>query len=405
MAAVRTLAPQGPTDPPLQGFARRFRLVDFAATRQPHFRNHVVSVEQVRALLDRYGPDDCFSSIFFFSHEILLYLEEHRVAGRPSLAGYDGPVWAPFLPIDIDGEPSEQGAEQALAMARATVALLRSRWQVPEAALHVYFSGAKGFHVLIDTRVFGRVPPANDLHRVFSYARAALACDLPTFEHARFDLSIGDKVRLLRLPNTRHSRSLLFKVPLELEELDRLAMAEIRQLAVSPRPLRRTAYAGLLPTQVVTAVSVAHQLLQRARREARRYRVHPYRLPTPPSSAEEALCPARQAMASADVPVGLRNNVAIRLASALRRAGYQREFVTQFLLDWNHRLHHPLPEREVLAVVRSAFARPYPYNYGCHDEVIRSFCPFREHLLDCEFYRAQHRKAGGLGEAGSPTDT
>jgi hypothetical protein len=44
-------------------------------------------------------------------------------------------------------------------------------------------------------------------------------------------------------------------------------------------------------------------------------------------------------------------------------------------------------EREVLAVVASAYARPYPYAYGCHDEVIRSFCPFADRLDECEHRR------------------
>lgn len=391
----RRFAPPEPADPPLKGFARRFRLVDFAAARQPHFRNHVVSIEQVPALVRRFGPEDCFCSVFFFPADVLLYLEEHRVAGRPSLAGYDGAVWAAFLPLDIDGEESEAGATQALAMTRAAVDVLASRWRIPEEALHVYFSGAKGFHLLIDTRVFGRVPPALDLHRVFSYVRLAVAEALPSFEHARFDLSIGDKVRLLRLANTRHSRTRLFKVPLALAEVRSLGVDEIRNLATAPRPLARTAYSGLLPREKVSTSSEAMRLFAAARRRARLRRTHPYRFPEPPRSWSEALCPARQAMAESDIPVGLRNNAAIRLASALRRAGYTEEFVADFLERWNARLTHPLPEREVHAVVRSAYARPFPYNYGCHDEVIRLFCPYRDSLLACEYYRAQHRKAGG----------
>lgn len=379
----------------VQGFIRRYRLVDFAAVRQPHFRNHVVAVEQVPALLERYGPDDCFCSIFFFSHEVLLYQQEHRVGGRPSLAGYDGPVWAPFLPFDIDGHESARGAEQALALTQATCALLRERWRIPVEALHVYFSGSKGFHVQVDTRVFGRVAPAADLHRVFSHLRLEVARHLPEFAEARFDLSIGDKVRLLRLPNSRHSRSGLFKVALSLDELDQLTPPDIRRLAQEPRPLSRALYGGLLPALAVRSTPEAVQLMRRARGRARRRRPHPYLLPTPPRTLEEALCPARQAMFTGNVPVGFRNNVAIRLASALRRSGYDQGFTQQLLLDWNRRLPHPLLEREVLSVIRSAFARPFPYNYGCHDEVIRSFCPYRDSLLDCPIYRQQHARAEG----------
>ena len=70
----------------------------------PGFRNHVVPIDEVPTLVARYGADECYASIFCFSEDILLYLAEQRVDGRPSVAGYDGKVWAPFLPLDIDAK-------------------------------------------------------------------------------------------------------------------------------------------------------------------------------------------------------------------------------------------------------------------------------------------------------------
>src|SRR5512139_895768 len=95
----------------------RFRFVDFAAAAQAGFRNHVVPIDEVPGLVTRYRADECYASIFCFSDDILLYLAEQRVDGRPSVAGYDGKVWAPFLPLDIDAtSPSE--LDDALELAR-----------------------------------------------------------------------------------------------------------------------------------------------------------------------------------------------------------------------------------------------------------------------------------------------
>ncbi|MCX8072931.1 MAG: primase C-terminal domain-containing protein [Candidatus Binatia bacterium] len=374
-----------------QSWRRRYRFVDCAAAKAPGFRNHLLPVEQVGEFVSRFGPDECFATIFFFSEEALLYLAEHRVDGHPSIAGFDGKVWASFLPIDVDAEASLAGLGEALRLTQHTYAFLRKSWQIPDTAMHVYFSGHKGFHLLVDTRVFGRVAPATDLHRVFSLFRLRLwqALRAPATA-ARFDLAIGDKVRLLRLANTRHNRSELYKIPLSPEELFTLSPPDIVQLARAPRALSRTQCQGLLPLEPVHSVVSAQQVFAQARRMVRRGRVHPYRFPAPPADVETALCPARQLMLEQDIPEGFRNNVAIRLASALRRAGYSELHTRNILRAWNQRLTRPLKERELQSVIRSAYARPFPYAYGCHDEVMRRFCPFRDHLLACDLYRQQH---------------
>ena len=377
------------------GRQTRYRYVDFAAQAQPGFRNHVVTVDGVAALVAQHGAVECYASIFCFGDDILLYLDEHRVDGRPSIAGYDGRVWAPFLPLDIDARPPQAGPEEALDVGRRVYRLLVERWQVPAAAVHAYFSGAKGFHVLIDTCAFGRVAPAHDLHRVFSRLRLQIVRELPDRARPLFDLAIGDKVRLLRLPNTRHGGSGLYKVALSAEELLSCSAVEIRGLARAPRPLTRVAAAGLLPTETVTAVPSLMSLFQRARRALRRERgPHPYALGRPGGPPEDALCAARLAMWRNPIPRGSRNNVAIRLASAFRLAGYSRDDTTALVLGWNRRQPSGLPEREIRSVVQSAYARAYPYNYGCHDEVIRGFCPYAGRLNECEDYRQRHLRSG-----------
>jgi len=374
--------------------ATRYRYVDFAAQAQLGFRNHVVSVEEVAALVMQYGAAECYASIFCFADDILLYLDDHRVDGRPSIAGYDGRVWAPFLPLDIDAHPPQAELADALSIARRAYRLLVERWQVPPAAVHVYFSGAKGFHLLLDTRAFGRLAAAHDLHRVFSRLRLGIMRELPDTARPLFDLAIGDKVRLLRLPNTRHAGSGLYKVALSPEELLVGSVEDIRALARTPRTLLRVQAAGLLPTESVGAVTALVELFQRARRALRRERdPHPYHFART-GTAEDALCTARLAMWQTPVPRGSRNNVAIRLASAFRLAGCTREQTDELLRGWNRRQRPGLPETEIRGVVRSAYARPYPYNYGCHDEVIRSFCPYVGRLNECEDYRQQHPRSG-----------
>jgi hypothetical protein len=137
------------------------------------------------------------------------------------------------------------------------------------------------------------------------------------------------------------------------------------------------------------------QAFRRARRALQRQRgTHPYRLHAAPSgAAEDTLCAARRAMWTAQVEPGNRNNVAIRLASAFRLGGYDERQALDLLREWDHRQHTPLPDSEIRNIAHSAYARPYPYAYGCHDEVIRTVCPYVGRLQECADYRERHPRS------------
>jgi len=79
---------------------RKFNLVDFAAHYQKGFRNHITAVDEVPALVESFKRYGCFATYFFYSDEVLTYMSTQESA--PTIAGYEGKVWAPFLPIDLD---------------------------------------------------------------------------------------------------------------------------------------------------------------------------------------------------------------------------------------------------------------------------------------------------------------
>ena len=111
-----------------------------------------MTIDEVPGLVERWGAEECYASVFRFSAEILCYLASHRVDGRASIADYDGPMWAPFLPLDIEAHPPASTLTDALQLARRIHTLLVERWRVPAAALHLYFSGNRGF-ISSSTRV------------------------------------------------------------------------------------------------------------------------------------------------------------------------------------------------------------------------------------------------------------
>lgn len=95
-------------------------------------------------------------------------------------------------------------------------------------AVPVYFSGGKGFHVLVE--LAHDPPPTVGFHHV---ARA-FAEWLAAGAGVKIDTSIYDLAHIIRLPNTRHPRTGLFKRRFESESLFLLNLAGVREHAKHP---------------------------------------------------------------------------------------------------------------------------------------------------------------------------
>src|SRR3989338_458873 len=299
---------------------RKFHFVDFAAHFQKGFRNHVVSVTKVPELMESFGRYSCFSTYFFFSDEVLTYMSTRAVDSKPTISGYEGKVWAPYFPIDIDH--SDFGV--AVRAARFLASFFLDGWEVEPNALLIYFSGSKGFHLMLDTRVFGKVVPSRSIPLIFSAMRRHLVQELPEGLDQAIDLSIKDRVRLLRLPNTMHEKSNLHKVFMSREELDTLDRNAIFDLAQTARTLSVTDETGLLWQSNVTVSRDAARFFKRLRRQVRQITKKPfeYHFRHPEDLSHLAFpCAGVQTIWQSHVEPGYRNNCAIRLASEFRLLG------------------------------------------------------------------------------------
>lgn len=80
---------------------------------------------------------------------------------------------------------------------------------VPEDAIRVYFSGAKGFHIECEALALN-TGTSEDLSNIFAFVAHTLADEL---ELTTLDFKVYDIRRMWRLVNSRHQKSGLFKVP------------------------------------------------------------------------------------------------------------------------------------------------------------------------------------------------
>jgi hypothetical protein len=161
---------------------------------------------------------EAYLSHFAFGPE----MEAHYSANRHSVVGFAGACGCRWLIFDID----RPDLVEALDDARRLVQAIAHRYEIDDVL--VYFSGGKGFHVLVE--LAHNPPPAvgfQHVARTFAEALAARA-------GVKIDAGIFDANHIVRLPNTKHPKSGLFKRRIDSEDLFRLDVPRIVELAKHP---------------------------------------------------------------------------------------------------------------------------------------------------------------------------
>jgi len=143
--------------------------------------------------------------------------------GRTAIAspGSRGRAAAVASVLDID----RADLVEALADARRLVQTIHLRYPEMEGDVPIYFSGGKGFHVLPE--LAHNPPPAVGFQRV---ART-FAETLAGRAGVKIDTSVYDIAHIIRLPNTKHPRTGLFKRRIDAEALFMLDVPRILELA------------------------------------------------------------------------------------------------------------------------------------------------------------------------------
>jgi hypothetical protein len=160
---------------------------------------------------------EAYLSHFVFGEE----LQRYFAANRNSVAGFAGPCWCRWLVLDID----RPDLAAALADARRLVGFLAERYGTDPP---VWFSGSKGFHVAVE--LVHRPPPSVTfpaVARTFAEALARAA-------GVEIDPAIYDRNHIIRLPNTRHPKTGLFKRRIDADDLYQLDIDGIRRHAAHP---------------------------------------------------------------------------------------------------------------------------------------------------------------------------
>jgi len=165
------------------------------------------------------NPDvDHYASIFYYNDD-----HAKQFQAKKSVSGIKD-VMTDQLVFDFD---SKDDLELARKDALTLVQRLREQFHIQPKNIELYFSGQKGFTVKL--QVSKLLTP----NQVAHLALNILGKDLKTLDKGLYNAS-----RILRIPNTRHQKSGLFKIPISYSILNKSSIEQIKELALEPKELQ-----------------------------------------------------------------------------------------------------------------------------------------------------------------------
>lgn len=183
-------------------------------------------------------PEDVHKSIFRYDKKIREYARKQGNTTK----NYRGQAYADYLPIEIDGDTLEESGK----VAQEVLSVVHEQLEITREAYSLYYSGNRGYHILLPVTLFGEVEPTSKFHEYLSDLAISMLEDTDLVgyqdEHnawrsSSVDLGVFAPQHMLRIPNTVHESSGLFKAPIVPDMLSR--PKEVRDRAGEPRPIVR----------------------------------------------------------------------------------------------------------------------------------------------------------------------
>lgn len=272
---------------------------------------------------------------------------------RPSR---DSRYICPFF-VDIDVEDDLEAARTETL--RACDLLLERLGICPE-VVDLFFRGAKGFHLVVSSQVFG------DRHcRGMMGIGKALAVRLAKEGPAHIDLGVYQPGRLFRLANTINSKTGLYKVALEYKELRDLGLDYVLDLSHGPRDEDTMAVPRECPEAVAWFENAVSWHAQRDRQGTERK--------SGQGSFKRGwrMAPCVRCLEEATLPDGLRHQAYFALTRFYAWIGMHPLEAEDRLMRIDQR--HPIRDPGYIQRVVESGVK-YAGFPGCDDQVLKQFC-------------------------------
>ncbi len=265
----------------------------------------------------------------------------------------EAPIMAPFY-LDMDANiKSDNDYIDIRDKTVRLVYILHTILQIPISQIQIFFSGHKGFHVLIDQNILGITKSLDKLNEIYKAwaIHLSVGYDIPNL-----DIRIYDRRRLFRIPNTINGKTGLFKVWIPFNTLKDSTYDFIKKYASCPKFYFNNKYA--------TNKNAATVFLNKAKLMYKRNPSHKSTYQIPETKKE--LKPCIKELLEEGAAQGSRNKMTVLLANTLIQHGYSEEDTKNIVCQWNQRNDPPLSEYELDRTVVSAFSMIHEGKmYGC----------------------------------------
>ena len=235
---------------------------------------------------------------------------------------------------------------------------------IPKNIQELYYSGSKGFHVIISPVVFGFEYAMDYPEQFLKVAKLLKKIYKETYgKESLIDFKIYDRRRVFRLVNSINSKSGLYKIPITHKELQSLELDDIKEIAKKPRE----GFESPIPYFIPKAKRIWEHLFEIVkssdsdiRKEERGEHNRGRR------RKDKKILPCISNILKTGIDEGSRNNVTVALASSLFQAGFERDEVLDILTEWNDNNNPPLSDSEITTTMVSAETMvEHDKNYGC----------------------------------------
>ena len=277
---------------------------------------------------------DYYVSLYTYNDSHKKILEE-----KGTLAGVEDTVTNRLF-FDFDDKNNVENAKQDTII---TANRLIEKG-IDEAAINVYFTGNKGFS--IEVAIDEYITPAR-----FGAIVDSVSSDLQSF-----DTVVREANRIVRIPNTKHNSSGLYKIPQTPEELINLSVDEIKALAVKPRLIEANSTVVSLPPELKN-VKVVEKTVQAVKTELS-FDTSSIDMKSRPKGLDEA----RWLLSNGFFRTGDRNSAMLCLAATYNYMKFPLE-VTRGILDGVAELQSSrtgedkFPEREMELVLDQVYSQ------------------------------------------------
>ena len=302
-------------------------------------RNIMTTSLNKKKMIKQYNFTDTYSTIYKYDNK------------NQDMAN----IIAPFY-IDLDIEDLEKDFDKLKRDIMLLTRKLKTLFKLTDENIQYFFSGSKGFHIIIPYSIFG-IKPCKDLNDKYKM----LAIELKSYTITKsIDTRIYDTKRLFREVNTINTKTNLYKVPITIKNIKEFSYEELIEYAKAPKEEYKVDSSYNQEADIAFN-NLIIELKERQKRTIN-HKVARQML------ENKELLPCVKYILQNGAQKGGRNNTAMALASSL----YQRnlndyEEVLDIMKTWNiKKLDTPLAERELENTVKSAYRNVQDgKRYGC----------------------------------------